>query len=59
MAGTWEPLGTQGTGRATVPILFAVYTARSLELVWISKEETEPTPSALPLPPFPAPPSPL
>lgn len=61
-AGAWEPWGTRGMGRAAqlcVPIPFALYTPRSLELVWISEEETEPNPSARPLPPFPAPPSPM
>lgn len=62
VAGTWEPPGTWGTGRAAqlpVPIPFALYIPRSLELVWISKEETEPTPSTRSLPPFPAPPLPV
>ena len=62
LAGTWELLGTRGMGRAArlrVPIPFALYTAHSLKLVWISKEETEPSPSAHPLPPFPAPPLPV
>lgn len=49
----------EGSSAACVHPICYIYTARSLGLVWISKEETEPTPNPHLLPPFPAPPSPM
>lgn len=37
--------GAWGGQLGSVPILFVLHTAHSLEIVWISKEENEPNPS--------------
>lgn len=57
MASAWKPLAHRAQGgQLCVPIPFASHATRSLELTWISKEETEPKLSTRHLPPFAAPP---